>query len=139
VAAQHRARAVIFRDQRVAVVEEPRDRAARRGELVEPAERVVGERDPGRGGDEPVLDVVDVGPAAIRNEVAVGVVAERCPARRAVLVEAVGRIGAADRIMAGPGVGIVAAGERGELAGRIVRQACQRSRRVRGAEAVAPV
>jgi hypothetical protein len=75
VAAGHRARAVIFRDEVVAVVEEPGGAGAER-HLVEPAERVVGERRPVRARHQPVLDVVAVAAEPVRYEIAVGIVAD---------------------------------------------------------------
>src|SRR4051812_14720342 len=74
------------------------------GTLPQAAERVVGERGivAARGADQPVLGVVDERVHAVGDEVAVGVVLER-RARRPVaggagiLVEAVDRVGTADR------------------------------------------
>ena len=90
VAALERAGGVVLRHQSIAVVEEPgRRRAARY--LPQPAERV--EAELGAVGaarrDEAVLDVVEERRGAVGREVAVGVVGERCGARRSILVEPV--------------------------------------------------
>jgi hypothetical protein len=125
VAAEQRARAVIFGDQLVAVVEELGGSGGAPG-LEQPPERVVDERrilGP-RGGDQPVLDVVDVAGRVRRigrrGEVAVRIVAERRSAGGAILVEAVHRIGAVGGDRAGPRIAVVARGARGDLAGRII-------------------
>ncbi len=97
VAAEQGARAIIFRDQIVAVVEELGDIGAA-GKLEQPPERVVDERCRMCTGDadHAVLDVVAVGVRPVRGEIAVEVVGQ-CQRRAAdgsdltVLVEAVGR------------------------------------------------
>jgi hypothetical protein len=123
IAAEHGAGGVIFRGEPVAVVEEPR-RAGRRGELIQAAERVVGEgaRHPARGRrDQPVLGVIAVGPAGGRvgGQIAVAVIGERLAGDGGVLVEAVdivelllGRLG--------DDVSVVAPGADGDLGGGIV-------------------
>jgi hypothetical protein len=114
---------VIFRDQSVAVIEEasrPRGAAA---DFVEPAHGVVGEPDRARCSDEPVLDVVGEAAAAVRGEFAVGVVDECRPARRAVLIESVGGVGAARLIMARPpGISVVVTGDAGDPRGGVVAE-----------------
>lgn len=100
VALSHDAVRVIFGDQCVAVVEELRQCAARR-DLEQAAARIVDQGRAARGAarpDQPVLRVVLELAAAVVGEIAVEVVAERRPARRAVLVQPVGRVDAGDGI-----------------------------------------
>ena len=55
--------------------------------LLEPALRVVDQAQPRRGGDQPVVRVVDVGGAAVGGQVAVGVVGVSRPADAGILVQ----------------------------------------------------
>ena len=76
---QQRARAVVFTDEIVTVVKEASDPCRAAVHLVEPSQRIVAQRRSRAadgGGDQPVLDVVNVAVRAVRGQVAVRVVAE---------------------------------------------------------------
>jgi hypothetical protein len=71
VAPHERARAVVLRDQRVAVVQEPGDPGGAAVDLVEPPERIVAQGRAGpaaRTADQAVLDVVDERVRAVRGQ-----------------------------------------------------------------------
>jgi len=108
VAPQQRARAIVFGDQRVAVMKEPR-RPRRSGGFIKPAERVVAQPRSGRSArrHQPILDIVKEDAAPVRGEVAVRVIAEARAARTGILVEPVHRIGPADIVMRRPRVEVV--------------------------------
>ncbi len=97
VAPLHRARSVVFRDQPVAVVHEPRrDPGAR--DLIQPPQRIVGQR--GRLGPararEAVFGVVAERSGSVRGEVAIVIPGQRrrgIPGDLRVLVAAVGGVG----------------------------------------------
>ena len=120
--------AVIFDDQSVAVVDEAADSGGAR-HLGETAERVVDELGivGARGGDQTVLDVVDVSGRRrrvhARGEVAVRIVAERRGARRQILVLAVHRMGPRRARPARPGISVVARRAGQDLARRVVGEA----------------
>jgi hypothetical protein len=114
-------RAVIFADQGVPVIEEPRVGRAL-DQLPQAAERIVGQ---GRGlargscGDEPVLAVVDVGVGPVAGEVAVGIVGMAGSSNGGVLIEAVDAVGFAGGGDAGERISVVGAGLAEDLRGGV--------------------
>lgn len=96
IAGEHRSRAIIFRDQRIAIIEKTPIPLSAAGDPVEPPHRTIfknsakAARDPG----QPVLIIIAVIGGAVRSEIAVGVIGQAQRARGLILIEAVCGIGA---------------------------------------------
>lgn len=117
---------IIFRDQRITVIEElgggPRAAAI---DLEQPAQRIIDQRRSFRptGADQAVFRIIGEGRAAVGDQVAIGVMGEAGRTRHVILVEAVGGVVAIDVIVAAVGVEIIAGRARLYLTGRSVGEA----------------
>jgi hypothetical protein len=110
---------IIFEDELGAVADA--SKVHRAGELVEPVQRIVGERIAGRG-DQQVLRAVAVAGSADRGDIALRIVADAVvPASDPV--QPVRARARAPRAVLGPGIGVVRAAVRDDLARRVVAEA----------------